>query len=146
MGLDARTLPARPGAYLMTICLEQRLDLDARGIGATTLAPGTYVYCGSARGPGGIRARIAHHLRAEKRAHWHIDRLTAAGRVTAVAAAPEGSECALFAAVSGLRGASVPAPGFGSSDCRSCAAHLVRIDDEILAGADLGPTLHWLKS
>jgi Uri superfamily endonuclease len=141
--LDPGSLPAVPGAYLVAVRLSQPLALDLGGPGATTLAPGTYAYCGSARGPGGIRARVARHLRTAEKAHWHVDRLTAAGAVTAVALAPGGSECALFAAVSCLPGARVPAPGFGSSDCRTCAAHLARVDDAILAGA-FGPAVTWL--
>ena len=41
------------------------------------LAPGCYVYAGSARGPGGIRARVRRHLRPDKTPHWHIDQVTA---------------------------------------------------------------------
>ncbi len=146
MALDARALPGEPGAYLLAVRLDRPLALDLRGVGTAILAPGSYAYCGSARGSGGIRARVARHLRADKRPHWHVDRLTAAGRVTAVAVAPGGSECALFAAVSALPGACVPAPGFGSSDCRTCAAHLVRVDDETLARAAFGPAVMWLQS
>jgi Uri superfamily endonuclease len=145
MGLDPGALPDAAGAYVMAIRLTDPLALDMRGTGAAVLAPGTYAYCGSARGPGGIRARVARHLRRDKRPHWHVDRLTAAGQVTAVAPSPGGSECALFAALRRLPGAQVPAPGFGSSDCKTCSAHLVRVDDETLAGA-FGPAVTWLRS
>ena len=46
--------------------------------GKLTLAAGQYAYVGSAHGPGGLRARVGRHLRAEKPLHWHIDYLTAA--------------------------------------------------------------------
>jgi len=39
------------------------------------LEPGVYFYIGSARGPGGVLARLARHLVGEKRVWWHIDRL-----------------------------------------------------------------------
>lgn len=145
MALDARSLPAAPGAYLLTVRLRRPLALDLGRSGAAALDAGTYAYCGSARGPGGIRARVARHLRSDKRAHWHVDRLTATGEVTAVAVAPGCSECALFATLSDLPGALVPAPGFGSSDCRTCTAHLARIDDETVAGA-FGPAVTWLRA
>ncbi|MDC7789088.1 GIY-YIG nuclease family protein [Rhodoplanes sp. TEM] len=88
---------------------------------AGTLAPGRYLYCGSARGPGGLRARIARHLRRRKTLRWHVDRLTTRGTVIAVWAVPDGDECALAGALAGLP---VPIPGFGASDCRRCPSHL----------------------
>jgi len=39
------------------------------------LLPGYYIYIGSAFGPGGVRARMLRHLRADKPKHWHIDYL-----------------------------------------------------------------------
>lgn len=146
MSLDPAALPAAPGAYLLAVRLPRPLVLRLPATGTVTLEAGTYLYAGSARGPGGIRARVGHHLRRGKRAHWHVDRLTAAGRVVAVAVAPGGSECALFAAVSGLSGALLPAPGFGSSDCRRCAAHLAQVDEAELAGPALDPIVTWLHS
>ena len=74
-----------------------------------------------------LAARLALHLRPDKRPHWHIDRLTAAGRIVAVYARPGGSECALFGALHRLPDTRTPLPGFGSSDCRRCPAHLVQV-------------------
>lgn len=34
------------------------------------------MYVGSARGPGGIMARLSRHLSKEKRLRWHIDYIT----------------------------------------------------------------------
>lgn len=116
----AEDLPADGGAYALVI----RLETAAAG-----LEPGLYLYAGSAYGPGGIRARVRRHLRADKRVHWHVDRLTAAGHVAAVLAVPGGGECAIVDTVLAEPGISVPAPGFGSSDCRRCPAHLVRLAD-----------------
>jgi len=55
-----------PGAYILSIDLAVPLALDIPKFGAATLAPGRYAYCGSAYGPGGLRARIARHLRRDK--------------------------------------------------------------------------------
>jgi Uri superfamily endonuclease len=95
------------------------------------LAAGWFVYAGSARGPGGLKARLARHLRREKRIRWHIDQLTT--RADALLAlpfadgpgAPAPTECALIARLleSGLF--APPVNGFGSSDCRACPAHLL---------------------
>ena len=41
-----------PGAYLLSIELAAPLALGIPRFGAATLAPGRYVYCGSAYGPG----------------------------------------------------------------------------------------------
>ncbi len=116
----------RPGAYILVVALDRPLDpgLTGRSDG---LAPGLYAYCGSAYGPGGLAARLARHLRPDKRPHWHIDRLTAAGRILAAYAQPGGSECALMEALRKLPNTRIPLPGFGSSDCRRCPAHLIQV-------------------
>ncbi len=116
-----------PGAYLLFVDLAAPLVLDIPRLGEPTLATGRYAYGGSAHGPGGLRARIGRHLRRDKAQHWHVDRLTAAGRVVQVRAVPGGRECDLVRDLLELPGASVPVPGFGSSDCRACPAHLVAL-------------------
>ena len=120
-------VPAEPGAYLLLIELAAPLALDIPSLGAATLPPGRYAYGGSAYGPGGLRARIGRHLRRDKALRWHIDRLTAAGRAIGLRAVPGGRECDLVRGLLDLPGTSVPLPGFGSSDCRSCPAHLVAL-------------------
>ncbi len=123
-----------PGAYLLFVDLATPLVLDIPRVGVPTLAAGRYAYGGSAHGPGGLRARIGRHLRRDKTQHWHVDRLTAAGRVVRVRTVPGGRECDLVSDLLELPGASVPVPGFGSSDCRACPAHLVALP----AGFDPG--------
>lgn len=117
---DAAEAPGLPGAYALLLRLDAPLAVRA-GRRAAVLAPGRYVYCGSARGPGGLRARLARHMRREKRAHWHIDQLTAAGVVEGAWIEPGGAECALNARFGGLP---IPLAGFGSSDCPRCRSHL----------------------
>jgi histidyl-tRNA synthetase len=113
--------PAAPGAYALWIRLAAPLPVEAGG-GAALLAAGDYLYCGSARGPGGLRARLARHmLRRDKRPHWHVDQLTGAGKLLGAWIEIGGSECALNEALADLP---VPLPGFGSSDCKRCVAHL----------------------
>ncbi|GAB6052674.1 GIY-YIG nuclease family protein [Magnetospira thiophila] len=117
-------LPDAPGAYALLIDLSTPLLLPKD----QSLEPGRYVYAGSARGPGGIRARCARHVKPSKIVHWHIDRLTNTARVGAVAAFPEGTECGIVDRLLSAHGAWTPIRGFGSSDCTRCAAHLVRLD------------------
>jgi Uri superfamily endonuclease len=57
--------------------------------------------------------------------------LTNAGTVISVIPVPGGTECAIVAAALRLPGVSVPSPGFGSSDCRACPAHLLRLPDSV---------------
>ena len=117
-------LPATAGAYALLLRLGECLDLrDA------SLTPGNYVYAGSAYGPGGIRARVARHARSEKASHWHIDRLTPVAALACVLALPGGRECDVIARIERDPGSKVPIPGFGSSDCRVCAAHLLSVPD-----------------
>ncbi|ABC20872.1 hypothetical protein F11_00340 [Rhodospirillum rubrum F11] len=122
---EAADLPAVAGAYLLLIDLARPVAL-APPLDAL-LPPGRYVYCGSARGPGGIRARCARHLRAGKTLRWHVDRLSEAARALRVLAVVDGDECALVARLRALEGAGIPVAGFGASDCRTCPAHLLSL-------------------
>ena len=132
--IDGLDLPPGPGAYVLVIALDNPLDPAIAALPAAALAAGHYAYCGSARGPGGLRARVRRHLRRDKPVHWHVDRLTLAGRIVAIGVAPSASECDLFSRVLEAPGASIPAAGFGSSDCRRCPAHLAAVP----AGFDVG--------
>ena len=73
---DDAGLPSGPGAYLLVLDVSVALPLGIPRFAGTRLEPGTYVYAGSARGPGGIRARVGRHLRKEKAVRWHVDHLT----------------------------------------------------------------------
>ena len=66
-------------------------------------------------------------MRHDKRRHWHVDQLVAAGRIEGAWGGPEARECDLVRRLLGVRGVHVPVPGFGSSDCRACAAHLLML-------------------
>jgi len=118
----AALLPAAGGAYLLLLRLDRPVRLPPKFRGAT-LPPGLYLYCGSARGRGGIRARALRHLRGAGRMHWHVDHLTRAATISGIAPLSGGLECALARALLET-GARVPVRGFGSSDCRRCPAHL----------------------
>jgi Uri superfamily endonuclease len=118
---------AGPGAYVLVIELTAPFALDHASLPRARLLPGRYAYCGSAYGPGGLKARIARHLRRDKPIRWHVDHLTKAGRIVDVQAVPGGRECDLLRLLLAQHGTSVPVPGFGSSDCRRCPAHLVAL-------------------
>ena len=127
-------LPAAPGTYVLIVKADAPIVLSMPRLGSVTLSAGLYGYVGSAHGPGGLRARVSRHLRIGKPLHWHIDYLTAALAVVCVIAVEASAdlECTWVRRLIGLRGASVPAVGFGSSDCRAhCPAHLVRLPDDL---------------
>lgn len=129
------SLPAQAkGDYALLFRLDAPLTLTVGKMGVGHLPAGWLVYVGSARGPGGIRARLARHFRREKRLHWHIDALTK--RVTPVAAlislGPERQECVWAQRLAQTAGATIPMPGFGSSDCRAgCQAHLLAFPEAL---------------
>lgn len=124
---DAESLPRVSGAYALLITLEAPAVLPMPRFGGV-LDPGHYCYLGSAFGPGGIRARCTRHLRRDKPKKWHVDWLTNVAVDVAVSPHPGATECALTARLSAFHGASIPIAGFGSSDCRRCPAHLVRLN------------------
>jgi len=108
------------GAYVLLIRLEAPLEVQV-GKRAALLTSGRYLYCGSARGPGGLAARLARHMRRGKRRHWHVDQLTEAGVVEGAWIEEGGDECALNTRLGAFP---VPLEGFGASDCPRCRAHL----------------------
>jgi Uri superfamily endonuclease len=120
-------LPTGPGAYALLLRLTEPVEAPARAFPSAVLTPGTYLYAGSAWGPGGIRARVLRHARREKALHWHVDNLTRVADLMNVLAFPGGRECKVIERGRALPGTSVPIPGFGSSDCRSCVAHLLAV-------------------
>ncbi|CAO3414324.1 Endonuclease III (EC 4.2.99.18) [Azospirillum doebereinerae] len=118
----AEMVPPVAGAYVLLVRLAEAADVILPGRAKAILPSGRYLYCGSARGPGGLRARVGRHMRPDKTVRWHIDRLTTAGTVTGCWVFPAGDECALVARLAALP---VPIPGFGSSDCAVCRSHLL---------------------
>lgn len=112
------------GVYVIEVCLCEEARISVGRLGALRFPAGAYLYVGS--GLRGLRARIRRHARRRKRLRWHIDYVTARGRVTRVWVWPpdKALECRIARAL-GERLAVVA--GFGASDCR-CIGHLFRRD------------------
>lgn len=113
------SLPAEPGVYALVMRLPRWTAFRAGALGMCVLPQGWYVYLGSARGPGGLRARVGRHLRrAGKRAHWHMDHLRPHVRIHAVwwTPAAEMHETDWVQAAATLPGARPGPPGFGAGD------------------------------
>jgi Uri superfamily endonuclease len=98
-------------------------------LGRLHLRPGFYVYVGSAFGPGGLKARIAHHMKISKTPHWHMDYLRPALTLKEIWFTYDSSrrEHQWAGVLAGSRGATIPFSGFGASDCR-CKSHLAFFD------------------
>ncbi|MEK7755214.1 MAG: GIY-YIG nuclease family protein [Acidobacteriota bacterium] len=77
-------MKADPGAYALMLRCRKEARVRVGGLGWMHLRRGFYVYLGSALGPGGVRARVARHLRPPARPHWHIDYLRANAAVEGV--------------------------------------------------------------
>jgi Uri superfamily endonuclease len=88
-------------------------------LGLRDFRRGWYLYAGSARGPGGIRARCARHLEPDKRQHWHIDCLTQVAQVRQVWFSEQLTEMHLVAELLRCPTLEQPVAGFGASDSRA---------------------------
>ncbi|MBC7263333.1 MAG: GIY-YIG nuclease family protein [Chloroflexi bacterium] len=137
--------PPRPGTYVLILYLPKELSLIVGGLGTFDLEPGYYTYVGSARGPGGLAARIARHARKGNPLRWHIDYLRPHTQWRAIwwTESPQRLECKWAQALSSLPGATKPIPGFGASDCQ-CVTHLLAfsIEPDAMLVARLPGTVH----
>jgi Uri superfamily endonuclease len=115
------------GVYVLTIQVDENVDVNVGALGKLTFEKGLYAYVGSAQA--NLEQRIKRHLGKEKRLFWHIDYLLneSAARIVKVLykQANRIEECEIAKAI-GERGE--PVDGFGCSDC-SCKSHLFRIGD-----------------
>ena len=122
-------LPRTGGTYMLVLALPNPVRLVIGKLGEYDFPAGWYLYSGSALG--GLQGRVSRHLKGEKKPHWHIDYLSAAGSIVDVwfATGHTRKECLWAQRAISLPRASVPMPRFGSSDCR-CETHLVYLPAE----------------
>jgi len=137
----------KPGTYALVLACQKTGRVRIGRLGVLALPPGFYVYVGSAFGPGGLRARLGRHLNHAGAPRWHIDTLLPAAQLIGFWATtfPSRLECGWVATLAALPGASYPASGLGSSDCRhGCPAHLLAFTgfDQQAISEQLEQTLH----
>ena len=120
----------RAGTYALILACVRNSRIQIGRLGRMQLQCGYYVYLGSALGPGGLRARIAHHQKLTSRPHWHIDYLRAHTRLHSVWLRYDGRrrEHEWARAMQKVKDAKITFPGFGASDC-SCPSHLYFFKD-----------------
>ena len=118
-------MTAEGGAYALILFCAQEGPIQIGKLGILQLRRGFYVYVGSAVGPGGVRARVAHHRKLSLRPHWHIDYLRPNTCLDRIWYSHDRvcREHRWARIIRALRGASIPIAGFGSSDWR-CKTHL----------------------
>ena len=121
-----RRFKVKTGTYVLILELISHARLLVGKLGEFDFPTGWYAYAGSACGPGGLPARIRHHLGVATRPHWHMDYLRPLGCLQEVwyGRGPGYNEHRWAADLMDMPGARVVAPGFGSSDC-CCETHLV---------------------
>ena len=120
--LKSLLLLKSPGAYAMVIEVADAVAVTLGSRSPIIMSAGRYLYCGSAKGPGGLKARLSRHMRRGKSLRWHIDQLTEQGLVVGSWVFPGGDECGLVQMFSHLP---MSIAGFGSSDCAICCSHLL---------------------
>lgn len=113
------------GTYILVLQMKKGATITIGKLGEFPFRKGTYVYVGSAFGPGGLSARLKHHLAVSLKPHWHLDYLRPFVTVTDIKISLENERLEHVWAehLSTFPGMTVPIPGFGSSDCR-CLSHL----------------------
>jgi Uri superfamily endonuclease len=115
-----------PGTYALILQSQTTGTVQIGRWRQIDIAPGFYLYIGSAFGPGGVRARVQRHFRRTKARHWHIDYLR--GHLDPVGAwyshDPNRLEHRWAQILCGMSDMS-PVRGFGCSDC-TCDSHLFR--------------------
>ena len=118
-----------PGYYILVLEVPKRLVVNTKANRRFILDPGFYIYIGSARGSGGLIARVNRHFRRNKKLFWHIDYLTTRRSVRIVAVytlvdmvdPQRDYESLLSVKLSRLL---EPVEGFGTSDKPRDKAHL----------------------
>jgi Uri superfamily endonuclease len=124
-------IPELKGTYILVISVVDDLNVKIGCLGRYELKKGIYVYVGSARGPGGLKARIYRHLKLNKKVRWHIDYLTVNPKVKIKAVFYLKSKALLEAAIAKklfnndlFEGV---IKGFGCTDKRNSYTHLYKL-------------------
>ena len=116
----------QPGTYALIYQCTTPFRAPVGKLGPMAGGAGYWIYVGSAFGPGGLKARLHHHLMPSPRPHWHLDYIKTALQPLEIWATTdiEKREHAWAKIFSELRGSTCPVAGFGATDC-TCRSHLI---------------------
>ncbi len=114
-----------PGTYVLILCVAQDGYIPIGSLGKHHVPRGCYAYVGSAFGPGGLRARLTHHVKAASKPHWHVDYLRRQAEIVEIWYSPLPiKQEHVWARISrSTRDVTIAVLRFGASDCQ-CASHL----------------------
>ncbi len=136
-------IPQEIGSYCLIFHLKNSIYISIGKLGKFLFNSGYYFYFGSARGSGGLQARLLRHLSMEKKKFWHLDYLRPfMVFVVAVFTMQTNQECVWCQKIQEISAFDVPAKRFGASDCSSsCKSHLLHSDLQL----ELDVFLEYLK-
>lgn len=117
------------GTYVLLLQLTTNETITVGKLGECDFPMGWYTYIGSAFGPGGLMARIKHHLQPTDNPHWHIDYLRQKAVLMEIWLSPdtERREEDWVDLMVDIPGAVALVEGFGASDT-SRETHLFYFD------------------
>ena len=129
-----KKLPPSKGSYALFLKLVKEQLIRLPKFGPVLFPTGIYVYTGSAKGSGGLRARVSRHIRVEKSKHWHIDWFRPFAEIIGVyyTISQDSHECNWAMSLKERSMARVLVHGFGASDCKQgCGSHLLFINPDV---------------
>ena len=126
--INSDSIPTSKGTYLLFLSNTKSQKINIGKQGGFLFPSGLLVYVGSALGAGGLRGRISHHLRVNRKCHWHIDYLLQKMLVCQVLYTenPSRLEHEWAMLLERIPKLNIPMKRFGASDCQ-CASHLFHI-------------------
>ncbi|MEC8184493.1 MAG: GIY-YIG nuclease family protein [SAR324 cluster bacterium] len=126
--INSDSIPPSKGTYLLFLSNTKSQKINIGKQGGFLFPSGLLVYVGSALGAGGLRGRISHHLRVNRKCHWHIDYLLQKMPVYQVLYIenPSRLEHKWAMLLERIPKLNIPMKRFGASDCQ-CASHLFNI-------------------
>ena len=126
--INSDSIPTSKGTYLLVLSNTKSQKINIGKQGDFLFPSGLLVYVGSAFGSGGLRGRISHHLRVNRKCHWHFDYLLQKMAVYQFLYTenPRRLEHEWAMLLERILELSIPMKRFGASDCQ-CASHLFHI-------------------
>jgi len=119
-----RQLSKEKGTYLLFFEMRKPQTIRVGKLSETHFLPGFYAYVGSAFGPGGLHARLRHHLNISERNHWHLDYVRPAMHFVSLwlTEDKEYREHDWAAALDAMPNSQLPVKDMGATDCQ-CSGH-----------------------
>ena len=126
--INSDSIPTSKGTYLLFLSNTKSQKINIGKQGGFLFTSGLMVYVGSALGAGGLRGRISHHLKINRKCHWHIDYLLQKMPVGQIIYTenPSRLEHEWAMLLQRIPELNIPMKRFGASDCQ-CASHLFHI-------------------